>query len=225
MSSTFEPEILKRIHRSAVISVLVIDKVENAVPLALALLDGGIDVMELTLRTPVAIDALCEIKAKVREMMAGIGTILTTEQVTQAAEAGAAFGVAPGLNPKIVRQAQKMGLPFCPGIATPSDIEQALELGCRLLKFFPAEPSGGISYLKSIAAPYAHLNLRFIPLGGINAENLKSYLTEPSIPAVGGSWLAPRKLIQNQDWKTITENARQATIIVKEIRERQSSNL
>lgn len=224
MSPVFEPEILERIYRSAVISVLVIDKVENAVPLARALLDGDIDVMELTLRTPVAIDALRDIKAKVPEMMAGIGTILTTEQVIQAAEAGAAFGVAPGINPRIVRQAQKTGLPFCPGIATPSDIEQALELGCRLLKFFPAEPSGGISYLKSIAAPYAHLNLRFIPLGGINADNLKSYLAEPTILAVGGSWLAPRNLIQNQDWKTIAENAREASRIVKEIKARQLNN-
>jgi 2-dehydro-3-deoxyphosphogluconate aldolase/(4S)-4-hydroxy-2-oxoglutarate aldolase len=218
MSSAFKPEILEQIQKSGVIAVLIIDKVEDAVPLARALIDGGINAMELTLRTPVAIDALRRIKAEVPEMIAGIGTILTTEQVKQAAEAGAAFGVAPGVNPRVVKKAQSIGLPFAPGIVTPSDIEQSVELGCRLLKFFPAEACGGLSYLKSMAAPYMHLNLRYIPLGGIDAGNMKSYLENPLVAALGGSWIAPHKLIQQQSWQTITQNARQAAEIVKEIR-------
>jgi 2-dehydro-3-deoxyphosphogluconate aldolase/(4S)-4-hydroxy-2-oxoglutarate aldolase len=175
--------------------------------------------MELTLRTPAAIDALLQIKVEVPKMMAGIGTVLTIEQVRQIAEAEAAFGVAPGLNPRIIKEAQRIGLPFAPGIATPSDIEQAVELGCRLLKFFPAEAIGGLPYLKSIAAPYAHLNLRYIPLGGVNAGNMKSYLQESPVLAVGGSWIAPRRLIQNRNWQAITRNARQTSRSVKEIRE------
>jgi 2-dehydro-3-deoxyphosphogluconate aldolase/(4S)-4-hydroxy-2-oxoglutarate aldolase len=196
---------------------LTIDEVESAVPVARALVDGGINAMELTLRTPAAVDALRRIKVEVPEMMAGIGTILTTEQVKQVAEAGAAFGVAPGLNPHVVKKAQSIGLPFAPGIVTPSDIELAVELECRLLKFFPAEASGGLSYLKSMAAPYAHLNLRYIPLGGINADNMKSYLENPLVSALGGSWIAPRNLIQEQNWSAITQNAQQASQIVKEI--------
>ncbi|MFC1739437.1 bifunctional 4-hydroxy-2-oxoglutarate aldolase/2-dehydro-3-deoxy-phosphogluconate aldolase [Planctomycetota bacterium] len=220
MHCGFKDETLERIHNSGVIAVLVIDRVEDAVPLASALVDGGVDIMELTLRTPAAIDALHQIKAKVPKMIAGIGTVLTIEQVMQITEAGAAFGVAPGLNPRIITEAQRIGLPFAPGIATPSDIERSIELGCRLLKFFPAEAIGGLSYLKSIAAPYAHRNLLYIPLGGVNADNMESYLQESTVLAVGGSWIAPRKLIENRNWQAITENARQASRHVKEIRER-----
>ena len=132
--------------------------------------------------------------------------------------AGAAFGVAPGMNPRVVHAARDAGLPFAPGIATPSDIEQALECDCRLLKFFSAEPMGGISYLKSIAAPYAHLNLRYIPLGGIDASHLDRYLAEPLIQAIGGSWIAPRELIQKHDWQTIGERAREAAAKVRAFR-------
>ena len=128
-----EPEMQQRIWRSGVVAVLVVDRVEDAVPLASALLDGGVDIMELTLRTPAAIDALRLVKANVPQMMAGVGTILTVDQVHQVVEAGAAFGVAPGMNAHVVRAAQAAGLPFMPGIVTPSDIEQALECDCRAL--------------------------------------------------------------------------------------------
>ena len=218
MSNVFPSEIVERIERVAVIAVLVVDEAADAIPLARALLAGGVDVMELTLRTPAAIDALCEIKANVPEMMAGIGTILTPEQVRQVTEAGAAFGVAPGLNPRILRAAAEAGLPFAPGVATPSDVELAIECGCRLLKFFPAEPIGGLKYLKSMAAPYAYLGLRFVPLGGVNAGNLGAYLADPLILGAGGSWIASRGLIQAKDWDAITANAREATTIVQEIR-------
>ncbi len=127
--------------------------------------------------------------------------------------------MAPGLNPRVVQRAQALGLPFAPGVATPSDIEAAVELGCRELKFFPAEPSGGMKYLTSMKAPYAHLELSFIPLGGLNAQNMASYLADPAIPAIGGSWLAPRKLIQQQDWDAITANAAEARSIIDSYRE------
>ena len=218
MNSIFEPAMLRHISGSGVIAVLVVDRVEDAVPLARALIDGGVNVMELTLRTPVAIKALQEIKAHVPEMMAGIGTILDIDQVKAVARAGAAYGVAPGVNPSIVKQAQRVGLPFAPGVATPTDIERALEEGCELLKFFPAEPSGGLPYLKSIAAPYEHLNLRYVPLGGINASNMQSYLANSMVLAVGGSWMAPRYLIQNHDWQAITVHAVEASKMVRAIR-------
>ncbi len=220
MSKSQLPEALTaRIEQVGVVAVLVIDRAQDAVPLAQALLRGGIGAMELTLRTSAALEALQRVVAEVPEMLPGIGTILTPEQVRQAAEAGAAFGVAPGLNRRVVEAAQQCGLPFSPGIATPSDLEAALELGCRDVKFFPAEPSGGLSYLKSIAAPYAHLGVRFIPLGGLNVDNVASYLESPLVMAVGGSWLAPRDLIHDQNWTAITERARQASAIVQRVRQ------
>ena len=214
MESQFPQEILERIERSGVIAVLVIDEVEHGPPLAEALLAGCIDGMELTLRTDAAVGAL----RAVPDMLAGIGTILTPEQVDEVADAGAAFGVAPGLNRRVVERAKALGLPFAPGVATPSEIEAAVELGCRELKFFPAEPSGGMKYLSSVQAPYAHLGLRFVPLGGLNAENMGSYLTSPAVLAIGGSWIAPRKLIQQEDWSAITARAAEARRIIGGLR-------
>ena len=212
-------EIMARMQRTGVIAVLVLDRVEDAVPLARALLAGGVDLMELTLRTPVAVEALRRIVGEVPEMLAGMGTVLTPEQVQAVKAAGAAFGVAPGMNPRVVRAAAEAGLPFAPGVVTPTDIEHAVECGCRLLKFFPAETSGGLKHLKYMAAPFAHLNVRFIPLGGLDLTNLEKYLRDPLIQAVGGSWIAPRDLIQQQDWSKIADNARQATQLVQRIRQ------
>jgi 2-dehydro-3-deoxyphosphogluconate aldolase/(4S)-4-hydroxy-2-oxoglutarate aldolase len=141
---------LDRVQRCGVIAVLIVDQAQDAIPLAQALLAGGIDAMELTLRTPAALDALRRIKAEVPKMLVGAGTVLTPEQVSEVAAAGADFAVSPGMNPRVVLAARELGLPFAPGIATPSDIEQAIECGCKLLKFFPAEPLGGLSYLKAI---------------------------------------------------------------------------
>ena len=213
-----EKMLCEKMYKSGVIAVLVIDDVNDAVPLAHALLDGGVDMMELTLRTPAAMEALAAIKENVSDMTVGIGTVLTPDQVKQIKDLGAAFGVAPGLNPKVVKAAHEVGLPFSPGIVTPSDIECAVELGCDVLKLFPAEPSGGLSYLKNMAAPYAHLNLKYVPLGGLNQENFKSYLESPLILAVGGSWIAKRDLIQKQDWEDITDNARKASQVVRVLR-------
>ena len=219
MNSQFSPELSQRIETCGVVSVLVIDDAKHAIPLAKALLDGGINVMELTLRTPAAIEALHAIRTAVPEMLAGIGTILTKQQVGNVVDAGASFGVAPGLNAIIVGEAQRLGLPFAPGIVTPSDVELAIELGCRELKFFPAEPSGGLKYLKSLAAPYAHLGIRYVPLGGVNVANLPTYMADANVMAVGGSWLAPRTDINNENWKTITERASEARRIVDATRE------
>lgn len=214
----FNETLRSHLQRSGVVAVLVIDDPADAVPAARALLEGGVDCMELTLRTPAAMEALHRIRKEVPEMIAGVGTILTPEQVGEVAAAGASFGVAPGMNPRVVMEAKQAGLPFAPGICTPSDIEAALECGCRVLKFFPAEPLGGMGYLKSIAAPYAHLGLSFIPLGGVDAENAESYLREPNILALGGSWIAPRDLIRKRDWPAITQRAQQVAEIVKKTR-------
>lgn len=213
------PEALSsHLYRTGIIAVLVIDHADDAVPLARALVAGGVDCMELTLRTDAALEALARIRAEVPEMTAGVGTILSLEQVREVAEAKAAFGVSPGVNPRVIMEASRFGLPFAPGVCTPSDIENALEHGCRLLKFFPAGPCGGLPYLKAISAPYAHLGLRYIPLGGIDESNAESYLCEPIIQAIGGSWLAPRETIQRKDWAAITETARRAKAIVEKVR-------
>lgn len=218
MTPIFNPDLANRIENTAIIAVLIIDRVEDAVPVARALLQGGVDVMELTLRTPAALDALKVIKSEVPEMLAGVGTILTVGQVRQVVAAGGAFGVSPGFNPHILAVAAEAGLPFAPGILTPSDIELAVEQGCRLLKFFPAEPSGGLAYLKAVTAPYAHLGLKFIPLGGINAQNMSCYLADPNIAALGGSWLAPRELIRAGEFEKIAACAAQAVEIIKSSR-------
>lgn len=220
MTPAFDPHLAQRIEKCGIIAVLVIDRVEDAVPVANALLAGGVDVMELTLRTPAAMDALRAIRQGVPEMIAGVGTVLTTKQVQEVAAAGAAFGVAPGLNPRVVKAAREEGLSFGPGILTPSEIELAVELDCKLLKFFPAEPSGGLSYLKTMVSPFAHLGLKFIPLGGLNAQNMGAYLSDASIAALGGSWLAPRDLIAAGAWDKITELAAEAAGIIRETRER-----
>jgi 2-dehydro-3-deoxyphosphogluconate aldolase/(4S)-4-hydroxy-2-oxoglutarate aldolase len=218
MSPAFDPNLAQRVETCGIVAVLVIDRVEDAVPLAKALLAGGVDVMELTLRTPAALDALKAIRADVPEMLAGVGTILTTDQVKQVVEAKAAFGVSPGVNPRILSAAREAGLSFAPGIVTPSDIEAALEHGCKVLKFFPAEPSGGLAYLKAMAAPYAHLGVKFLPLGGLNAKNMASYLADPQVAALGGSWLAPRDLIKAGEWDKITAVATEAVQIIKTTR-------
>ncbi|MEZ6098093.1 MAG: bifunctional 4-hydroxy-2-oxoglutarate aldolase/2-dehydro-3-deoxy-phosphogluconate aldolase [Pirellulaceae bacterium] len=218
VESRFPQEMLQRIERCGIVAVLVIDELEHAVPLAKSLLEGGVQVMELTLRTPVAIDALKLIRQQVPEILAGIGTILRADQVDAVHDAGGAFGVSPGCNPGVLQRAAEIGLPFAPGIVTPTDIEIALELGCRELKFFPAESSGGLEYLQSMAAPYTHLGTRFLPLGGVSMANLAKYLASPLVLAVGGSWLAPRSTIAKQDWQTISKLARQASETVKQTR-------
>lgn len=217
-SPAFDPTLAARVEKAGIVAVLVIDDAKDAVPLARALLDGGVNVMELTLRTPAALDALREIRANVPEIVAGVGTILTPAQVQSVVEVGGAFGVAPGVNPRTLAAAREAGLSFAPGVSTATDIEIAVEHGCRLLKLFPCEPMGGLPYLKAVAAPYAHLGLKYIPLGGVNAKNMATYLAEPLIAALGGSWLAPRDQIKAGNWDAITTLAREASETIKSIR-------
>jgi 2-dehydro-3-deoxyphosphogluconate aldolase/(4S)-4-hydroxy-2-oxoglutarate aldolase len=209
-TTLFSATIANQLSESGVIAVLMIDDPADAVPLASALLSGGVNAMELTLRTPAALDALRAIRSTVPDMLAGMGTVLSPGQVQDVATIGAAFGVAPGTNRRVISAAVELGLSFAPGVVTPTDVEAALELGCRVLKFFPAEPSGGLPFLKSMAAPFAHLEVQYIPLGGINLDNLESYLADDNVLAVGGSWLAPRDLIARKDWRAIEQRAREA---------------
>jgi 2-dehydro-3-deoxyphosphogluconate aldolase/(4S)-4-hydroxy-2-oxoglutarate aldolase len=210
---------LARLHSTAVIAVLVVEQPQQAVRIARALLAGGVAAMELTLRTPAALQCLKAVRSDVPEMIVGAGTIIQPAQVEAVVEAGAAFGVAPGTNPEVIREAIGAGLPFAPGVVTPTDIDQALRAGCHDLKFFPAEPSGGLPMLASIKAPYAHLGVRYIPLGGVTATNLHAWLSDPDVLAVGGSWLARRELIDAAAWDQITKLAAQATEIARTIRQ------
>lgn len=207
-----------RIQSTGIVAVLVIDREEDGPPLAKALLAGGVDVMELTLRTPAALGALRRIRAEVPEMIAGAGTVLTPAQVEEVKNAGAEFAVSPGVNPRVLQAAKEASIPFAPGISTPSDVEQALEFDCRLLKFFPAEATGGLAYLKAMAAPYIHLGVRFLPLGGLNEKNMSAYLADPLIAAIGGSWLAPRDAIREKQWESITALAQNATNLIRSTR-------
>lgn len=218
MTSAFPDPLRDKLHRAGVIAVLMISRAEDAVPLAQALLKGGVSSIELTLRTEAALDCVRRIRAEVPDMTVGVGTILTPGQANDAKEAGASFGVSPGMNPRVVAEARRIGLPFAPGICTPTDIELALEVDCRLLKFFPCEPCGGLPYLKTIAAPFMHLNVQFIPLGGVNAANAATYLQDSSVLALGGSWLAPKELVAQGNWMAITNLASEITGIVQQVR-------
>lgn len=211
-------EIRDRLYCSGVVPVMVVDDAALAVPLARAVLAGGIDVIEITFRTAAAPDAIRAIVAEVPQMLVGAGTVLSPEHARGAKEAGAVFAVSPGLNADVVRAAQDAGLDFMPGIATPTDIEAAYALGCTALKFFPAEPIGGLAYLKSIAAPYQHLGIRYSPLGGVSTRNVRDYLSEPIVLCCGGSWIAKRDRIAAQDWAHITAIAREAHEAAVEVR-------
>ncbi len=218
MKSLFSDSDLGRMHKTGVIAVLIVDNPRRAVRLAQALLAGGVDIMELTLRTSAAIDCLRAVTSEVPGMMAGAGTIIFPEQVDQVVEAGAAFAVSPGTNAAVIRRAIEKGLPFAPGVMTPTDVDTAVQCGCRELKFFPAEPSGGLNMLGSIKAPYAHLGLKYVPLGGVTAGNLGRYLSDPDVLAVGGSWLAKKDMIDAERWDEITTAAREAREIVQSVR-------
>jgi 2-dehydro-3-deoxyphosphogluconate aldolase/(4S)-4-hydroxy-2-oxoglutarate aldolase len=203
----FPQEIIQRLEKTGIVAGFSIEQVEHAVPLAKALLAGGIEAIELTFRTPAALEALSAIAANVPEMLIGVGTILSPEQVLQVKEAGAHFAVSPGMNPRVIQAAIDAGVPFAPGISTPSDLEAAIELGCRFVKFFPAEAAGGVPYLRSMSAPYKHLGIQYFPLGGLNAANMVGYLKEPNIPTIGGSWIVKQDLVNNSDWDGITARA------------------
>jgi len=203
-----------RIFQKRIVPVAVIERPDDALRVAEALTAGGLDIIEITLRTPEAEACIRRIRTELPDMLVGAGTILEVNQVQCCVEAGAQFGVSPGLNDAVVEKARSVGLPFIPGIMTPSEIERALGLGCQLLKFFPAEAAGGIKMLQSLAGPYRHTGAKFIPLGGVNAGNAGAYAAIPVVAAVGGSWLVERKLIEKKDWAQITKLAREALALV-----------
>jgi 2-dehydro-3-deoxyphosphogluconate aldolase/(4S)-4-hydroxy-2-oxoglutarate aldolase len=211
----FSTDLQNRIRRAGVIAVLVIERPAHAVRLAKALLAGGVTAMELTLRTPAAVECLRAVAAEVPEMLAGAGTIIDPRQVSEVLAAGGQFGVAPGTNSAVILEAGRVGLPFAPGVMTPTDIDTAVRLGCRDLKFFPAVPAGGLPMLAALKAPYAHFGVRYIPLGGVTAENLPQWLADPDVPAVGGSWLAKKELIEAEAWDRITQLAAAAADAVR----------
>lgn len=193
-----------------IVPVVVLDKAEWAAPLAEALLKAGLDVMEITFRTAAAEAAIRDIAKRFPAMFVGAGTLLTTEQVQRAAGAGAKFGVAPGLNPKIVQAAALAKLPMVPGVMTPTELEAAMDLGCRTLKFFPAEAAGGVKMLKALIGPYGHTGVKFVPTGGIDAKNMRDYLAIPAVAAIGGSWMVEKKLIAEGKWTEIESLTREA---------------
>ncbi|RDC72573.1 bifunctional 4-hydroxy-2-oxoglutarate aldolase/2-dehydro-3-deoxy-phosphogluconate aldolase [Rhodovulum sp. 12E13] len=204
--------------RHGVVPVIEIDDAAHALPLADALAAGGLPVAEITFRTPAARDAIAAVAAQRPDMLVGAGTVLTPAQVDAAREAGARYGLAPGLNRAVRARAAEAGLPFAPGVMTPSEIEQALEAGCAMVKFFPAMAAGGPAMLKAIAGPYAHTGIGFNPTGGVTLDTLKDWLALPQVRAVGGTWIASRADIAAERWEAIAENARAAVDRVARVR-------
>lgn len=191
-----------------VVPVIAIDSIADAIPLADALLDGGIPAAEITFRTAVASDVIHLLSKERPQLYVGAGTILSPENAKRAYECGAKFAVGPGCNPTVISAAQTIGLPFAPGVMTPSDIETAISMGLTFLKFFPAGAAGGVSMLKGISAPYKHLGVKFMPTGGVTIDNVQEYLAVPEIIAAGGTWLAKQDMIANGEWDKITENCK-----------------
>lgn len=198
------------VEQKKIIAVLTIEDALDAVPVAKALSAGGVKAIELTLRTPAAIEGIKRIRAEVPDVIVAAGTVLKPEQVDEVVKAGAHFAVSPGINPRVLKAAKEAGLFFGPGIMTPSEIEQALEFDCTLLKFFPAGTTGGLKHLNAMAAPYKHLGVKFIPLGGITCANVREILSDKLIAAVGGSWLAKPQLIKEKQFDKIEALAREA---------------
>lgn len=207
-------ELLKR----QIVPVIVIDDANDAEPLAEALLNGGMDVIEITFRTAAAAEAITRIAKSFPTMVLGAGTVVTDALAQRALDAGVDFGLAPGLNPAIVKKFQDAGTLFIPGVMTPSEIEQGLALGCQLLKFFPAENAGGAKMLKALSGPYASQGVKFCPTGGVSLGNLHDYLSVPTVAAVGGSWIATKDQIANKEWAKITTQAKDAIAKAREIR-------
>ena len=191
-----------------VIPVLVVDDTASAVPLAKALIGGGLRVLEVTLRTKNALDVIKEMVANTTEGIIGAGTLLSEEDVYAAKNAGASFGVSPGITDQILRACAEVKLPLLPGAATPSEVMTLLARGYSVQKFFPAESNGGIAALKSILGPIPGVS--FCPTGGVTSTNALDYLSLKNVPCVGGSWVAPKNKIKNADWQAITELARRA---------------
>lgn len=203
-------EIFEKIQKIGIVPVLAIKDIKDAIPIANALRLGGLYCAEITFRTDAACEAIKQITDAFPDMLIGAGTVLNTNQVDQAVAAGAKFIVSPGLNPTVVKYSISKNIPVIPGTSNPSDLEQAIELGLDIVKFFPAEASGGIKMIKAMSAPYG--NIKFMPTGGINADNLNSYLGFPKIIACGGSWMVNNELIESGNFEKIAELTKEAVL-------------
>lgn len=208
--------IFDKIISTGIIPVVVLNDVKDAEPLAKALVDGGLPCAEVTFRTDAAEESIRIMAEKYPEMLIGAGTVLTTEQVDRAVNAGASFIVSPGFNPRVVSYCIEKNIPMIPGCSTPSDMEIALEMGLDTVKFFPAEQAGGLAYIKACAAPYTKLS--FMPTGGINVKNVRDYLSYSRIIACGGSWMVKGDLVKEGKFDEITKLVKEAADIVKEVR-------
>ena len=200
-----------------VVPVIALDDPSHALPLADALSEGGLPVAEITFRTAAAAEAIALIARHRPDMQVGAGTVITEEQVDASLQAGARFGLSPGLDPRVLAHA-KGRLPFAPGVMTPSDLQAALRAGCKMVKFFPAMSAGGPKMLQNIAAPYLHTGITFNPTGGVTLENLGDWLAIPQVRAVGGTWIASRSDIAAGRWQVIRDNAAAAVAKVAQIR-------
>jgi 2-dehydro-3-deoxyphosphogluconate aldolase/(4S)-4-hydroxy-2-oxoglutarate aldolase len=209
-------KIFEALGQIGLVPVITIDKPQNAVPLARALLDGDIGCAEITFRTSSAEESIYMIRREYPEMLIGAGTVITMEQLEQAVEVGAQYIVSPGFDASIVGWCQEHEVPVLPGVATPTEINMALARGLKLLKFFPAEELGGIRMLKALYAPYSEV--RFIPTGGVTSHNLAQYLSLPNVVACGGSWMATKSMISNNSFEEITRLAKEARAIVNQVR-------
>ncbi|MEY0558547.1 bifunctional 4-hydroxy-2-oxoglutarate aldolase/2-dehydro-3-deoxy-phosphogluconate aldolase [Providencia sp. 1701011] len=203
-------QLLERIKKLNVVPVITINSAEHGAPLAKALVDNGLPCAEVTFRTPAAVQAIKNMRAAYPELLIAAGTVLTTEQVDQAIEAGVDFIVSPGFNPKIVAYCQQKNVIIIPGVNNPSLVEQALEFNLTTLKFFPAEASGGVAMLKALSAVYP---VKFMPTGGIVVKNIKEYTALPSVLVCGGSWMVPNDLIDSENWQELGKLIAEAATI------------
>lgn len=206
----------EKVEKTGIVPVVVLERVEDSVPLAKALLKGGIDLMEITFRTECAAECISVISKEVPDMTVGAGTIINIEQAVRAVESGAEFIVSPGLDVGVVAWANERDVPVIPGAVTPSEIMKALSLGLNILKFFPADVFGGIKAIKALSAPFGQV--RFLPTGGVSESNLAEFAGNKSVVAVGGSWVCKKADIMNQEWDKITELSANAVKIIKETR-------
>ena len=206
-------KIFEALCQIGVVPVIAIDRADDAVPLARALLAGGIGCAEITFRTAAAAEAIRRLTGEVREMLAGAGTVLTVQQAEQAVLAGAQYIVSPGFDAAVVDWCQEHHVPVLPGVATPTEINMALARGVKILKFFPAEEFGGVRMLKALYGPYPEV--RFIPTGGIRAHNLAEYLALPNVAACGGSWMATSRMIAGGQFEEIARLSTEARAIVR----------
>lgn len=217
MSNSTAGGVVERILELKVVPVITLDDPDQAAGLADALVAGELPMAEIALRTPASLQAIAKFKQHAPDILLGVGTVLSVDQLVAAHEAGVEFAVTPGFSPAVVQKAVELQLPIVPGVATPSEIQLAMEHGQRLLKFFPASCYGGVKTLKALSGPYGPAGVQFMPTGGVNADNLAEYLSVPSVVAVGGGWLAPRQDIEAGRWDDIAERCRQARTIADQI--------